>query len=344
MSIPISSVKPEATWVSEGAGSLKQKHTVTGKVTFTHFKLRCEVATTMEASVMAISAFENLLVKQVSEAMIKAIENAIINGAYDSVASAYVGPKGILNETPEAGQIVEIAADGGLSFETLTEAEGKLPLAYENGAVYFMTKKTFMEFMSMTDKDDQPIARVNYGLAGAPERTLLGRKVILNEYMESYKSSVEADTVFAFLFNPADYTLNTNYNMGIQKKQDWDTEDLLTKAVMAVDGKVVDKNSLVVLKKKQLIDTTLKTLKVGSSTIELVEDVTEYQHTTTDASNTITAIANNEEADVAIAFGEKDDYESGNNLTWEVDDNEVTITVSVGEEKTVYTLTVTYEG
>lgn len=72
--------------------------------------------------------------------------------------------------------------------------------------------------------------------------------------------------------------------------------------------------------------------------------MTEYQHTTTDASNTITAIANNEEADVAIAFGEKDDYESGNNLTWEVDDNEVTITVSVGEEKTVYTLTVTYEG
>lgn len=250
MNIPISSVKPVATWVAEGAGSLKQKHGITGAVVFTHFKLRCEVAITKEASVMAISAFENLLVRQVSEAMVKAIETAIIKGAYDTTNSAYVGPKGILNETPVVGQVVEIAAASGLGYDTLTEAEGKLPLAYENGAVYFMTKKTFMEFLSMTDTDGQPIARVNYGVSGKPERILLGRKVILNEYMESYKSTVAADTVVAFLFNPADYTLNTNYNMGIQRKQDWDTEDLLTKAVMAVDGKVVDKNSLVIVKKK----------------------------------------------------------------------------------------------
>ena len=33
--------------------------------------------------------------------------------------------------------------------------------------------------------------------------------------------------------------------MGISRKQDWDTEDLLTKAVMSVDGKVVDAGSLV---------------------------------------------------------------------------------------------------
>ena len=68
--------------------------------------------------------------------------------------------------------------------------------------------------------------------------------------MDSYASSVENDTVVAFLFNPKDYVLNTNYNMGIQRKQDWDTEDYLTKAVMAVDGKVVDKNSLVTVTKK----------------------------------------------------------------------------------------------
>lgn len=68
--------------------------------------------------------------------------------------------------------------------------------------------------------------------------------------MDSYASIVAGDTVVAFLFNPKDYVLNTNYNMGIQRKQDWDTEDYLTKAVMAVDGKVVDKNSLVTVTKK----------------------------------------------------------------------------------------------
>jgi hypothetical protein len=48
-----------------------------------------------------------------------------------------------------------------------------------------------------------------------------------------------------FVYDFADYTLNTIYDMGISKKQDWDTEDFLTKAVMSVDGKVVDNGSLV---------------------------------------------------------------------------------------------------
>lgn len=250
MNIPVSSVKPTATWVGEGAGSLKQKHNVSGKVAFTHHKLRCEVAITMEASVMAIAAFEDMLVRQVTEAMVKAIEDAIVNGAYAADGTTLVGPKGILKETPATGQTVDVAAAAGLTYQTLTDAEGKLPMAYEDGAVWFMTKKTFMGFIGMVDDNKQPIARINYGIDGRPERTLLGRKVVLNDYMASYAATVTNDTIVAFLFNPKDYVLNTNYNMGIQRKQDWDTEDMLTKAVMAVDGKVVDKNSLVTVTKK----------------------------------------------------------------------------------------------
>lgn len=250
MNIPQSKLKPVAVWVAEGAGSDKQKHDLKDAVIFTHHKLRCEVAITKEASVMTIAAFENLLVKQVSEAMVKAQEDAIINGAWNSGGTALVGPKGILDETVATGQNEDIAASAGFTFETLANAEGKLPLAYESGAKWFMTKPTFMKIMGLTDNTGQPIARTNYGLAGKPERTLLGREVILNEYMESYKDTVTNDTVVGFLFNPDDYTINTNYDMGIQKRQNWDNEDLETKAVMALDGKVTDKNSLVTVTKK----------------------------------------------------------------------------------------------
>lgn len=253
MNIPTSSVKPVATWVAEGASSDRQKKEVKTAITFTHFKLRCEIAMTMESSVMAIAAFEAKFVDNVVEAMVKTTEDAIINGAWNQAGNALVGPKGILDETVASGQNVDVAAAKGFTYQTLVKAEAALPLAYENDAVWFMTKKTFMEFIGMTDGEagaGQPIARVNYGIGGKPERTLLGRQVILNDYMASYAATVTNDTVVAFLFNPADYVLNTNYNMGIQKKQDWDTEDLLTKAVMAVDGKVIDKNSLVTVTKK----------------------------------------------------------------------------------------------
>lgn len=242
ISIPTSSVKPVATWVSEGASSERQKKT-TSKITFTNFKLRCEISMSMEASTLALSAFEAAFERQVVEAMVKAIEGKIISTA-DGTAS----PRGILAETPPAGQALESNA---LSYTDLVAAEAALPQAYESGAVWCMTKKTFMGFIGMVDSQKQPIARVNYGIGGAPERTLLGRTVVLcGDYMDSFSATLEVGKIFAFLFKFSDYALNTIYDMGVQRKQDWDTEDMLTKAVMSVDGKVVDKNSLVTLAKK----------------------------------------------------------------------------------------------
>lgn len=241
ISIPTSSVKPVATWVSEGASSDRQKKT-TSKITFTNFKLRCEISMSMETATMALSAFENAFVRQVVEAMTKAIEGKIV-----STADGTTSNKGILAETPATGQALT-ATD--LNYKLLVDAEAALPQAYENGSVWCMTKKTFIGFVGMVDDQKQPIARVNYGIGGVPERTLLGRTVILcGDYMDSFSETLETGKIFAFLFKFTDYALNTIYDMGIQKKQDWDTEDMLTKAVMSVDGKVIDKNSLVTIAK-----------------------------------------------------------------------------------------------
>lgn len=243
--IPTSTVKPVATWVAEGAGSDRQKKT-TGKITFAYYKLRCEISMSMEVGTMALSAFETKFVENVSKAMVKAIEEAIIKGTGTSQ------PKGILAETAPEGQAIDVAADGKLTYDLLVQAEAAIPEEYESTAKWCMSKKTFMAFVGMTDSNGQPIARVNYGIGGKPERTLLGRDVVLaSTYMDNYTDTVTDDTKFAFIFDFSDYILNTIYDMGISKKQDWETEDLLTKAVMSVDGKVVDTGSLVVLTKKK---------------------------------------------------------------------------------------------
>ena len=248
--IPVATLKPVATWVSEGAGSDRQKYTATQKLTFTHHKLRCEVSISMEVSVMALSAFEDRLVETVAKAIVVAKEKAIINGTGSGQ------PKGILAETPAAGQALEIESGAGLSYQTLCDAEAALPQAYEAGAKWFMSKRTFMSFVGMTDDNGQPIARVNYGIGGKPERTLLGRDAVLTgDYLPDFAKAPEADTVFAFLFDMSDYIMNSVYDMGIQRKQDWDTEDMLTKAVTACDGKVADVNSLVTLKVKKAATT-----------------------------------------------------------------------------------------
>jgi len=224
--IPTSSVKPVASWVSEGAGSDRQKK-ATGKITFAYFKLRCEISMSMEVGAMALAAFEAKFVENVAKAMIYAIENAVINGTGSGQ------PTGILKATVPTGQDLGAVA---LSYAQLAAAEGALPVEYETGAKWCMNKKTFAKVLGMVDQAGQPIARVNYGIAGQPERSILGRDVVVSPY-------VADDTMFMFDF--ADYVLNTIYDMGISKKQDWETEDLLTKAVMSVDGKVVDNGSIV---------------------------------------------------------------------------------------------------
>lgn len=242
MQIPVASLKPVATWVAEGATSDKQKYEAKTTIAFTHFKLRCEVSISQEVSVMALAAFEAKIVETVARAITVAKEEAIING--DGTSK----PKGILKETPADGQALDVAAIG---YDTLVDAEAALPEEYEANAKWFMSKKTFMAFVGMTDKQGQPIARVNYGIGGKPERTLLGREVITTgTYLPSYSATLATGTVFAFLFDMSDYVLNSNYDMGISKRQDWDTEDWQTKAVTACDGKVIDVNSLVTLAAK----------------------------------------------------------------------------------------------
>ena len=66
--------------------------------------------------------------------------------------------------------------------------------------------------------------------------------------MPPLTASTTKNTVVAFIFNFKDYALNTNYNMGMKKYEDNETDDEVMKAIMLADGKVLDKGSLVILK------------------------------------------------------------------------------------------------
>lgn len=250
--IPKEGAKPVATWVNEGQGSTPQKATTGGTITFTKFKLRCELRMTEETYRQSLSSFESWFVKQVGKAMLRAIESAIVDG--DGTNK----PTGILNyaATLPAEQKITIAAGATnkLTYQTLCDAEAAIPVEYEETAKWVMTKKTFMKFVGMVDDAKQPIARVNYGIHGKPERTLLGRDVVIyspqqGSKLGTYQDAATTDIIFAFIVDFEDYTLNTIYDLGIQHATDWDNEDHKTKAVLSCDGKLLTTDSLVTLTK-----------------------------------------------------------------------------------------------
>ena len=253
--IPVGLLQIKATWVGakegtqleksgEGLGSTVQNGGVEAQIVFFNYKLRCEVALTYETKIQSLPIFEQKFVQQVSDAMVEALEAAVVAG--DGVNQ----PKGVLLETPRAGKALEIASGTKMTYADIVKFVGAVPRKYRKDAVAFMTQNTFNDFMSIVDDNGQPVAKVNTGVDGELVYRLLGMPVELaDEYLEDYALEVEKNTKFAFIYNFKEYTINTNYDLGIQTKEDWDTENKHIKAVMAADGKAVTKYSLVTFTK-----------------------------------------------------------------------------------------------
>lgn len=86
----------------------------------------------------------------------------------------------------------------------------------------------------------------------------------------------------------------------------------------------------------------LSGLTIGALSLTPVfdPDVTEYTATTANATNTITATPEDDEAEVSILNGETP-VTNGSAATWQEGANTVTITVTNGAAEEVYTVTVT---
>lgn len=239
--IPAASVKPAATWNNEDQGSTAQNISIK-TITFKGYKLDIRIAFSLYMTVTAYEVFEAQFIEIVTEAIVKALEKAIIAGLGESGNQ----PTGILKQNPTA--TIKIAKADKLTYNTLTSAEEALPSGYDATTVWLMTKKTFFKFIGMTDTAGQPIARVNAGFDGKPNYTLIGREVVFaDDYMDSYADTVAKDTIFAAMFDLNSYILNEVQGLTIKRYTDEDNDNTVLKATMIVDGQPVDTNSLVKL-------------------------------------------------------------------------------------------------
>jgi len=89
-------------------------------------------------------------------------------------------------------------------------------------------------------------------------------------------------------------------------------------------------------------DARLASLKIGTLPLSPTfnKSVMVYTATTTDATNTITAVAKDGEATIAIEVNDAA-HTNGTSATWGAGANTVEVTVTSGTETETYTVTVT---
>src|SRR5690606_33274527 len=245
--IPVSTAKPKATWVAAGSMADKQKKVVTGNISFSYHKLQVRVAVELVAATVALPVFEATIADNIAEAMVAALDEAIL------VGTGTGQPLGIVNHTNiPAEQIVEIGAADFGKYETWTELLGKVPRSYRSGVAIIMNDADWNKYIvGMVDQAGQPVGRVTYGLNGTIEERLLGREVIaIEEYLPSIDAAEEGDVV-AILVRLEDYMVNSNMGITYRRYFDENTDEWISKATLIADGKLADPNGVVLVKKAE---------------------------------------------------------------------------------------------
>ena len=244
--IPILSIKPAAQWITETQASPDKKIQVNTKITFSYYGLECKVAQTILVNVVSLTMFENLFSTLVVEAMVRALEEAIVNG------SGSGQPMGIVNDTrvPAANVITMTEAQFTKWAEWKKRVFAKMAKAYRSG-VFIMSQATFDAYIDgMVDTVGQPIGRVNYGITDGETYRFGGKTVetVENTLVKDFDTA-EAGDVVAIFANLNDYVVNTNMQITTTRWIDNDANEIKNKAMIICDGKLADPNGVLIIKK-----------------------------------------------------------------------------------------------
>ena len=247
--VPILSLKPTAAWIGEEANAQggRQKVEANTSVTFSYYGLEVKIAQSLIASIVGLPSFEAKLSDLIAEAMSSKMDITILNG--DGSGK----PLGILNDTRvAAGNKVNMTADDMTDWEAWKKnVFAKMPLAYKRNAVFIMNSATWEGYIDgMTDANGQPIGRVNYNITdGIPER-FSGKEVIQveDDVLKSFDDADNGDVIAVYM-NLNDYAVNSNLQLSMVRYVDHDTNQIIDKAILVADGKLLDTNGVILVKK-----------------------------------------------------------------------------------------------
>ena len=246
--IPISQLSANFHWVKEGAVSEKQKAgDIKEYVEFSYNEGEIRIAHTFLSQIVALADFEREIVRIMVEAFVKAMDNGILAGTGTNQLL------GITND-PRVTNVITFTDEEISDWAAWrTELFAKIPLAKLGQGEFLFTNATLQsKLYTMKDANDRPLfteaanLRVE-GIAG----TFYGCPVTLVEpdVIKNFDTAAAGDVIGIF-WNPQDYAINTNYEWTMFHYFDHDTNEYINKALVVVDGKILDPSGCYILKKE----------------------------------------------------------------------------------------------
>lgn len=247
---PIGALQASFKWISEDTVSPRQKTDALGKVQFAYHTAEIRLAQTFLSQLLTVTDFETKLVEVIAVAYLKAMDTAIVKG------SGVGQPLGILNDARVTNSISLSAADMSDWQAWRKKFFAKLPLGYRDGQFIFALSTVESYLETMADANGNPIFRqatgleVNDGDARDPNGRFFGRRISLVEpdILPDFNTA-SANDIIGIFWQPEEYAVNENFGFTMRRYFDEETNEWVDKALVVVDGKVLNPTGYWLIKK-----------------------------------------------------------------------------------------------
>lgn len=247
---PIGALSAKFKWINEKTVSPRQRVGDTDKISFKFNTAEIRVAQTFLSQIVTLSSFESKLAEVIAIAYLQAMDEGIV------VGSGNGSMLGILNDPRVTNSITMTASDMNDWKAWRKNFFAKLPLGYRAGEFIFplSTVETYLETMS--DANNNPVFRqatgleVNDGDAVNPNGRFFGRDISLVEpdIIADFDSASAGDVIGVF-WQPEEYAINENFGFTMRRYFDEETNEWVDKALVVVDGKVLNPKGIYLIKK-----------------------------------------------------------------------------------------------
>lgn len=247
----VGALQAEFKWINESTVSPRQRVGGLAKISFSYYPAEIRIAQTFLSSIVTLEAFEAEIAKIIAIAYLQEMDKGIVNGSGDGQMT------GILHDARVTNSVDMTASNMASWKDWRKNFFAKLPLGYRNGEFIFplSTVETYLETMS--DANGNPVFRqatgleVNDGDAMNPNGRFFGREISLVEpdILPDFDTASDGD-VIGIYWQPEEYAINENFGFTMRRYFDEETNEWVDKALVVVDGKVLNPTGYYLIKKK----------------------------------------------------------------------------------------------
>ena len=247
---PIGSLRATFKWITEATVSPRQKVDALGKVSFKYNTAEIRIAQTFLSNVLTLSSFEARIAEVIAEAYLEAMDYGIVAGTGNGQML------GIVNDPRVTNVVTFTAAQISNWTEWRKRFFSQLPLGYRAGEFIFPLSTVEAYLETMADSNNNPVFRqatgleVNDGDAQDPNGRFFGRRISLVEPdIIADFDSANANDVIGIYWQPEEYAINENIGFTMRRYFDEETNEWVDKALVVVDGKVLNPTGYYLIKK-----------------------------------------------------------------------------------------------